>query len=152
MALADREDHHQHPGMRVRRLAIVALAAALGGCASMTNPSPTPSWPPVRVSNQAAFPVSVVVNGTTVALIPAGGTADPLSAPLPSRPWAIDIQTPHGQGVVHLDVPAGDITVGLYGSATNLVCGGEILLAVAGPLPAGGPPLPTAVPGASPCY
>jgi len=134
---------------RLKFLNVVGLTWALAACTTAVAPSATPTWPPVRVSNQTSVPVTLVVNGATITVIPAGGVVDPVLSPLPDRPWAMQLQSPSGRPLVTLDVPAGNITVGLNGGPGILACG-FIYLAVAGPLPNGGPAF-TALPGATPC-
>jgi hypothetical protein len=131
-----------------RWLVFAVLAFGLAGCTANVTPSPS-AFPPVRVYNQTSVPVTLVVNGSVIAVIPAEGLADPMASPLPARPWAIELQSPSGRSLVTLSVPAGDITVGLYGRPENVACG-WIFLAVAGPLPVSEPSF-GAIPGAISC-
>jgi hypothetical protein len=126
-----------------------ALALGIAACTTSVSPAPSPTSPPVRVYNQTSVAMTLVVNGSAIAVIPAESLADPVASPLPARPWAIRLQSPSGRPLVTLDVPAGDITVGLYGQPNNLACG-FIFLAVAGPLPVSEPAF-TALPGQLPC-
>jgi hypothetical protein len=124
-------------------------AAAWVGAPTVPSPAPSPAEPPVRVYNQTSVALTLVVNGSAVAVVPAEGLADPVTAPMPGRPWTIQLQSPSGRPLVTLDVPADDITVPLYGQPGNLACG-LIVLAVGGSLPVSEPAFSPAL-GAAPC-
>jgi hypothetical protein len=149
MTLPGRVERRNGLDILARRLMFAGIALALAACIADVSPSPSATLPPVRVYNQTSVAITLVVNGSTVAVIPAEGLADPVASPLSARPWAIQLESPSGRSLVTLNVPSADITVGLYGTPGNLACG-MIFLAVAGPLPISEPAF-SPIPGATPC-
>jgi len=135
--------------MTGRRMLLAVLGLGLAACATTVSPVASPTSPPVRVYNQTSVALTLVVNGSAIAVIPAESLADPVASPLPARPWTIQLQSPSGRPLVTLDVPSGDITAGLYGEPNVLACG-NIFLAVAGQLPISEPAF-TSLPGQLPC-
>ena len=92
-------------------LAFLAIAVAVAGCSLL--PSPTPAGPPpppganvvppermtLSVSNGTTLPVSLVVNGSGVAVIqPQDGINEMPAAQLPPLPWAVEIDAPERSG------------------------------------------------------
>jgi hypothetical protein len=132
-----------------RSLAAIAVGLSIGACTSITTPFPSPTFPVVRVSNQTSIAVTLVVNGSAVAVIPPGEVADPVPSPLPVRPWVIQLKSPSGNLLQSVSVPSGDIAVGMFPDPPNLACG-LLYLVVAGQLPAGGPAF-TPLASAQPC-
>lgn len=118
-------------------LPALGLILGLGACATVPTPPPSALVPLVRVYNQSTVPVTLVVNGSPVALISARSLADPVRASFPDRPWDIQLKLPSGRSLETLQIPAGTITVGSFVTGASQC--GSIYLAVADPLPAGEP-------------
>jgi hypothetical protein len=113
------------------------LTLGLGACTTLPTPSASPFIPLVHVDNQADVPVTVLVNGTAVAVVPPSSLADPVNASFPDRPWTVELQLANGRSLARLQVPGGNITVG-YFVRGRTQCG-VVDLTVADPLPGGGP-------------
>ena len=103
-------------------LAGLAVALVVAGCSLLpspvdTGPAPPPGVnvvPPERmtlnVSNGSTLPVSLVVNGTSIAVVqPQDGINDMPAAQLPALPWAVEIRSPTGRVLVSMAVHPGDV-------------------------------------------
>jgi hypothetical protein len=100
-----------------RSWAVVAVVAGtLGGCsgAGVPGPSSAPSSPgampmTLSVANYTTIPVTLVVNGSVIETIPAGGYEDPVKAGLPGLPWRVETRSPSGRTLSSMTVRAGDV-------------------------------------------
>lgn len=136
---------------RHRRRQIIwglGLAVSIAACAPPAQPSAAPLIPLLHVDNQTTIPVTVVVNGSALAVVPPKTIADPVKASFPDRPWTVELRLASGRSLATLEIPGGDVTVGYF--ARGLTQCGVIDLAIADPLP-GGEPAFIADPSAAPC-
>ncbi len=103
-------------------LAFLAIALAVAGCSLLPSPTPAGPTPPpgaivvppermtLSLSNGTTLPVSLVVNGTDVAVVqPQDGINEMPAAQLPPLPWAVEIRSPSGRVLVSAAVHAGDV-------------------------------------------
>jgi len=114
----------------VRRYGGIVLALVTAGfaagCQEGTSPSPSAaSQPPLSISNGTSIPVTLVVNGSVVETVAPGGRQDPITAPLPARPWTIEARSPSGRVLSTLTVGAADYISSASGRAVraDLSCG-----------------------------
>jgi hypothetical protein len=125
---------------RIGLAAIVALAAASCG-----GPTPTPTPVASRsagvgsllgVANGTTVVVSIAVNGTMVATVPAGNTEIAIPAVLPARPWTVEARSPSGRLLATLTVLATDniSATSSLGAFGDLGCG-HLVLWAGGPIP-----------------
>ena len=111
-------------------LAGLAVALVVAGCSLLpapvdTGPAPPPGVnvvPPERmtlnVSNGSTLPVSLVVNGTSIAVVqPQDGINEMPAAQLPALPWAVEIRSPTGRVLV-VDGGPRRATSGTVGTPT----------------------------------
>jgi hypothetical protein len=119
--------------MRARRgsLAVVAFLVAACGYSpgphyfgTTDQPTATPSAG-VSVDNETTIPVTVSVNGTLIATVPAGTMEDPIPAELPARPWMIEARSASGRLLATLTVRMQDVISSTSGDAVreDLTCG-----------------------------
>jgi hypothetical protein len=103
-------------------LAFLAIALTIAGCSLLPSPTPAGPTPPpgaivvppermtLSLSNGTTLPVSLVVNGTDVAVIqPQDGINEMPAAQLPPLPWTVEIRSPSGRVLVSAAIHAGDI-------------------------------------------
>ena len=107
---------------------VIALVTAglAAGCQAGASPSPSAaSQPPLSISNGTSIPVTLVVNGSVVETVPPGDRRDPITAPLPARPWTIETRSPSGRVLSTLTVGAADDISNTSGRAVrvDLSCG-----------------------------
>jgi hypothetical protein len=88
-------------------LLAAALAVLVTGCSA----APGSSLPPasLSISNETTIDVTLVVNGSVIETVPAGGREDSVSAPLPPLPWSVETRSPSGRVLSQLTVKAGDV-------------------------------------------
>ncbi len=91
-------------------VAVLGLAgcAAPGSLPSAAVPSPSAAWPPLSISNGTTIVVTLVVNGAVLVTVAPGVQLDPITAPLPPRPWAIEARSPSGRVLSSMTVKATD--------------------------------------------
>ena len=117
------------------------LSIALAGCvpangAATAGPSQSPGSSQdmkLSVGNWTTIPVTLVVNGSAIETIPAGGYEDPIIASLPAMPWNVETRSPSGRVlstfVVHqgdywmTSVPNGGTEIKGDGARVDLSCG-----------------------------
>jgi hypothetical protein len=130
-----------------RRLVAAVAVGLLAGCASTTTPSATArTYPDISINNSPTIPVTLLVNGTVLEVLAAGGHQDPVPVNLPSLPWRVEVRSPSGRLLSTLSISA-DTYVDRYagvGVRTDLSCGR--LDVWSGP-PIGGPMNGTGAPG-----
>ena len=92
------------------------IAGALNGCsgAGVANPSSAPSSRTgtpmtLSVANYTTISVTLVVNGSVIETVPAGGYEDPTKAELPGLPWRVETRSPSGRVLSSMTVQAGDV-------------------------------------------
>ena len=96
-------------------MAVVVVAGILGGCAraggaASIEPSPTKSsHMTLSIQNGTTIAVTLVVNGTVVEIVPAGGYQDPITAKLPDLPWNVETHSPSGRVLSSMTVHAGEV-------------------------------------------
>lgn len=107
--------------------------------------SPSGAWPPLSINNGTTITVTLLVNGSVVAVLPPGVQLDPVTATLPARPWTIETRSPSGRVLSTLSISATDYIDRQDGKAirADLSCGRLDLWS--------GPPMlgPAFVPGPS---
>jgi hypothetical protein len=86
---------------------------ALAGCGSLF---PSPRVEPsaavdytLHVSNGTTLALSVIVNGQSIGVAPAGINADYTVDQLPGLPWAVETRTVSGRLILQLDVQPGSV-------------------------------------------
>jgi hypothetical protein len=97
--------------------ACLLAACAAGGATSpgtgVTSPMTSPARPassmPLSISNGTTIPVTLAVNGDVIETVAPGGYQDPIAAPLPGLPWAVETRSPSGRVLSTLTVFAGDV-------------------------------------------
>lgn len=113
--------------IRVRVIALaLATAGIAAGCQAGASPTPTAaSLPPLSISNQTSTRVTLVVNGSVVETVAPGDRQDPITAPLPPRPWTVETRSPSGRVLSTLTVSATDYISSTSGRAVraDLSCG-----------------------------
>jgi hypothetical protein len=62
--------------------------------------------PQLSISNGTTIPVTLVINGVAIETVAPGSFQDPIAAPLPPRPWAIETRSPSGRVLSTLTVRA----------------------------------------------
>lgn len=137
--------------MRLQELRAIAIAAVVAlaalACAA-PRPTPTAAQMPATVAdwislnNASTLPITVAVNGTVVATVPAGAVQNPILAALPARPWTIEARSPSGRVLASLAVGSGAIVSDQrsIGDVESLACG-ELVLWAGGPVPDGPRPV-----------
>ena len=133
----------------MRRILWLATVALVSSACSASPAVPTNSRYSVSVRNYTTIPIAIAVNGTVLETVPAGAVEDPIRAPLPPRPWAVEARSPSGRVLATMTVGPNDnlsFNSGRGGMA-DLACG-RVLLWTGNPTTGG----PTFVPDPSkPC-
>ena len=121
--------------MPTRLTIVLAVLLVAGGCGGGHDANGAwetcgdlrvTSWDPLlAVANGTSIAVTLDVNGLVLATIPPGGTADPIAATLPPRPWSIELRSPGGRILTTLTVAASDPIGATLGRAArvDLSCG-----------------------------
>lgn len=131
----------------------VAVAVAVAGCGLF--PSLQSDRPVLGISNGTTLEVTLVVNGSVVAVLaPGEGTSMADEASLPDLPWFVEARSPTGRVLTSMQVLPGQVTSNTrpdgggelhgVGGRVDLSCGRLDIWA--GP-PMGGPPPGPGVPG-----
>ena len=63
-----------------------------------------PAGPDLSISNGTTIPVTLVINGVAIETVAPGDFQDPITAPLPPRPWTIETRSPSGRVLSTLTV------------------------------------------------
>ncbi len=115
-----------------RRSALIGLFA-LGAAAC--GPAGTPSGQ-INVNNASTIAITIAVNNSVFATVPAGAMETPIPGVLPARPWLVEARSPSGRVLASLTVgPGDDISQqSSRGDVEFLACG-EVALWAGGPMP-----------------
>jgi hypothetical protein len=103
----------------------------------------------VSVRNLTTIPIDIAVNGQVLETVPAGAVEDPIKAPLPPRPWAVEARSASGRVLATMTVGPNDSLSYNSGKAgmADLACG-RVVLWTGNPMTGG----PTFIPDPSrPC-
>ena len=95
-------------GFSAAAVALVAVAAMLGGC-TPTGPTAKPIDYTLHVENGTALALTIVVNGQPITETAARGNSAIPTTALPPLPWTVDARTVSGRIVLTLAVAAGSI-------------------------------------------
>lgn len=133
------------------RFARVIAIALVAGVVCACRGSQGQGLPDLGIDNATTLPVTVVVNGGVVGTF-APGTHEHVAADtLPTLPWRVDLRSPTGRMLLHLDVPVGSVwsTTNPDGSFTEQGAGTRVDLSCGRLDVYVGPPLggPMAGPG-----
>ncbi len=103
---------------------MLVLAALVAGCASGASSSASASSARLSVANSTTIPVTLVVNGAVVEIVPPGVAEDPVKAALPPLPWSVETRSTSGRVLSTMTVKPGD-SAGSFGDAVraDLACG-----------------------------
>ena len=94
--------------VRLSGLAVLAFVT-LVSCGLFGNGVIYPE-PQLSISNDTTIPVTLVVNGQTVATYSPGSGADPIAkSMLPALPWHVEARTTSGRLLTSIDVHQGDV-------------------------------------------
>lgn len=135
-----------------RVLGLAAIALLVAGCAGAVVTgvlAPTNSPFSVSVGNDTTISIAIAVNGSVLETVPAGAVEDPIRAPLPPRPWAVEARSPSGRVLATMTVAPNDSLSYNEGKAgmADLACG-RVVLWTGNPMTGG----PTFIPDPSkPC-
>ena len=110
----------------MRWLAVWLLVAALAGCGTPATPAPSPGGlPTLGVSNGTSLDVTLVVNGVSVGVYPAGGPEPSLDpGGLPPLPWAVEARSPSGRVLTSMSVTNAGSTTILPGGGVEIAGAG----------------------------
>ena len=81
-----------------------------GGSSSSSAPaSPSGTQMTLSIQNGTTIAVALMVNGTVIETVTAGGYQDPIKAKLPGLPWNVETRSPSGRVLSSMTVHAGDV-------------------------------------------
>lgn len=136
-------------GTRTLSFATVAIVVSLAAC----SPAPvdgvvSDSHMTLEVANGVSIDVTLVVNGSPVAPIPAGSSIELSASQLPALPWAAEVRSASGRVLVALGVRSGDVYLSATGRGgvakrVDLSCGRIDIWSgppLVGPMPGPGVP------------